>query len=234
MKTNAMEIINTIRNNERFSKIVRVHEVLSAKYGNITIAGGSLVDCYFDKDFYDVDCFITVDELKDEFKKEYDMNKPLVDVLRDEVDGEAIDIIVLSYSVSEHINRFDQNFKKIYYDGKLHINKKAVNDLVNNEISLGSFNGPVVYFRCIKSSMKYNMPINETDLMLMQNYLDSLDNIRVAKKYNDYVKYYHRNKYYNEEIVKHVKRATKSYWNLNRHFISISSLKKRLVELNLI
>ena len=234
MKTNAMEIMNTIRTNERFSKIVRVHEVLSAKYGNITIAGGSLVDCFFDRNFYDIDCFITVDELKDEFKKEYDMNKPLVDVLRDEVDGEAIDIIVLSYSVSEHINRFDQNFKKIYYDGKLHINKKAVNDLVNNEISLGSFNGAVVYFRCIKSSMKYNMPINKTDLMLMQNFLDSLDNIRVAKKYNDYVKYYHRNESYNEEIVKHVKRAAKSYWNLNRHFISISSLKKRLAELNLI
>jgi hypothetical protein len=226
--------MNQIRTNERFAKVQRAHKVLSAKYGDVVIAGGCLVDCYFNKDFYDIDCFITVDGLKDEFKKEYTAKGHLKDVLRDEVDGEAIDIIVLSYSVSEHINRFDQNFKKIYYNGKLHINKKAAEDLTNNEISLGSFNGPVVYFRCIKSSMKYNMPINETDLMLMQNYLDSLDNIRVAKKYNDYVKYYHRNKSYNEEIVKHMKKAAKSYWNLNRHFISISSLKKRLVELNLI
>ena len=41
-----------IRDNERFDKIIRLHEVLSNKYGNIVIAGGSLADCYFDKDFY--------------------------------------------------------------------------------------------------------------------------------------------------------------------------------------
>ena len=46
-------IINKIRTNERFAKVQRAHEVLSAKYGEVIIAGGCLVDCYFDKDFYD-------------------------------------------------------------------------------------------------------------------------------------------------------------------------------------
>ena len=230
----AYEIMNTIKSNKRFAKIQHVQSVLSEKYGKVVVAGGSLVDCFFNKSFYDIDLFITADELKDEFKKEYDPNRPLADVLRDEVDGEAIDIIVLNISISKHIQKFDQNFKKIYYDGTLHICKQAVSDLVNNEITLGSFNGPVVFFRCIKSSMKYNMPINPVDKMLMQNYLDSLKHIRVAKKYDNYVKYYHRQDHYDEEIVKRMRRAIKSYWNINKHFISINSVKNKLAELNLI
>ena len=230
----AYEIMNVIKSNKRFAKIQHVQSVLSAKYGKVVVAGGSLCDCFFDKDFYDIDLFITADELKEEFKKEYDPNKPLADVLRDEIDGEAIDIIVLNISIAKHVQKFDQNFKKIYYDGTLHICKQAVSDLINNEITLGSFNGPVVFFRCIKSSMKYNMSINPIDKMLMQNYLDSMDHIKVAKKYDEYVKYYHRQHHYDETIVKHMKIAAKSYWNINRHFVSIRSIKKRLAELNLI
>ena len=94
MKT-TMEILKQIRTNERFAKVQRAHEVLSAKYGDVVIAGGCLVDCYFNKSFYDIDCFITVDGLKPEFRQaEYTSKGHLKDVIRDEVDGEAIDNLV--------------------------------------------------------------------------------------------------------------------------------------------
>ena len=51
----AKEIMRKIRNNERFAKIIETVKVMSDKYGPITAAGGSLVDCYFNKDFYDID-----------------------------------------------------------------------------------------------------------------------------------------------------------------------------------
>ena len=177
-----MEILKQIRTNERFAKVQRAHEVLSAKYGDVVIAGGCLVDCYFNKAFYDIDCFITVDGLKPEFRQaEYTSKGHLKDVIRDEVDGEAIDIVVVDYSIKEHVNRFDQNFKKIYYDGKLHIRKDAVEDLNNNEITVGVMNGTTVYFRCIKSALKYGMSINEEDMYLMHNFLMSQKEIKDRK-----------------------------------------------------
>ena len=62
----AKDIMKKIRGNERFSKIVETVKVMSDKYGTITAAGGSLVDCYFNKDFYDIDLFISIEDLKDE------------------------------------------------------------------------------------------------------------------------------------------------------------------------
>ena len=52
-------IINKIMSNKRFEEVISVRERLSEKYGEITVAGGCLVDCYFDKDFYDIDMFIS-------------------------------------------------------------------------------------------------------------------------------------------------------------------------------
>ena len=110
-------IISKILGNKRFEKIERTVKVLSKKYGPITASGGSLVDCYFDMEFYDIDLFISVKDLKDEYKKQYTSKTHILDVLRDKFEGEEIDIIVVDYSVKEHISRFDQNFKKIWYDG---------------------------------------------------------------------------------------------------------------------
>ena len=162
----AKEIMRKIRNNERFAKIIETVKVMSDKYGPITAAGGSLVDCYFNKDFYDIDLFISVEDLKDEYKKEdYKQRSHILDVLRDELNGEALDIIVVDYSVHEHISRFDQNFKKIFYsNNRIGIFKEAIEDINKGQISLGSLNGPTVYFRCIKSSEKYGLKINEDDL----------------------------------------------------------------------
>ena len=227
-------IINKIRTNERFAKVQRAHEVLSAKYGEVIIAGGCLVDCYFDKPFYDIDCFITVDGLKDEFKKEYTSKGHLKDVLRDEVDGEAIDIVVVDYSIKEHINRFDQNFKKIYYDGKLHIRKSAVEDYNNNEISVGVLNGTTIYFRCIKSALKYGMSINKEDMELMHNFLMSQKEIKLPKKYDGFEVYFEPAGEVNDELARRVAKASRRYWRPQyEHCITFTQLKKRFKELNL-
>ena len=223
------QILNQIKANERFDKIVKIHKVLSAKYGNVVIAGGSLVDCYFDKDFYDVDVFISVDDLNEQYRKEYTSKNHILDVLRDTVDNEAIDIIVVDYSVEEHIMRFDQDFKKIWYDGKLHIAKSAVDDIKDNIISLGSFNGPVVYFRCIKSSMKYNMKINEDDLFLMINYISTIKNLKVANKYKDYLKYFTKSEFIDVTLAKKMRKYSKLYWDTNVETLqSFRSFKKTL------
>lgn len=229
MKTSTT-IMNQIRTNERFAKVQRAHEVLSAKYGDVVIAGGCLVDCYFDKPFYDIDCFITVDGLKPEFKKEYTAKGHLKDVLRDEVDGEAIDIVVVDYSIAEHINRFDQNFKKIYYDGKLHIRKSAVNDLNNNTITVGVFNGTAIYFRCIKSALKYNMSLDAEDLFLMYNFLCSQpENFRLPKKYEEYRHYFEAAPVMDEYLARKVAKISRQYWRPQyKHCITFSQLKQSL------
>lgn len=229
MKTSTT-IMNQIRTNERFTKVKRAHEVLSTKYGDVVIAGGCLVDCYFDKDFYDIDCFITVDGLKDEFKKEYTAKGHLKDVLRDEVDGEAIDIVVVDYSIAEHINRFDQNFKKIYYDGKLHIRKSAVEDLNNNTITVGTFNGTAIYFRCIKSALKYNMSLDAEDLFLMYNFLCSQpENFKLPKKYEEYRHYFESAPVMEDYLARKVAKISRQYWRPQyKHCITFSQLKQSL------
>ena len=227
---NSTTIMNQIRRNERFAKVQRAHEILSAKYGDVVVAGGCLVDCFFDKDFYDIDCFITVDGLKDEFKKEYTAKGHLKDVLRDEIDGEAIDIVVVDYSIAEHVNRFDQNFKKIYYDGKLHIRKSAVRDLNNNEITVGTFNGTAIFFRCIKSALKYNMKINEEDLFLMYNFLCSQpENFKLPKKYEEYRHYFESAPVFSQYLASKVAKISRQYWRPQyKHCTTFSVLKKQL------
>ena len=233
MKT-TIEILKQIRNNKRFAKVQRAHKVLSEKYGNVIVAGGCLVDCYFDKDFYDIDCFITVDDLKDEFKKEYTNKGHLKDVLRDEIDGEAIDIVVVDYSITEHVNRFDQNFKKIYYDGKLHIRKSAVDDINNNEITVGVMNGTTIFFRCIKSALKYGMSINKEDMELMHNFLSSQKEIRLPKKYEGFEVYFEKSNNVNDILARKVAKASRRYWRPQyEHCITFTQLKKRFKELNL-
>ena len=64
----AKEIMRKIRSNKRFDKIKKVVEAMSNKYGCIVAAGGSLVDCYYDKEFYDIDLFIDINNLKDKYK----------------------------------------------------------------------------------------------------------------------------------------------------------------------
>ena len=231
----AKEIMRKIRNNERFTKIIETVKVMSDKYGPITAAGGSLVDCYFNKDFYDIDLFISVEDLKDEYKKEdYKQRSHILDVLRDELNGEALDIIVVDYSVHEHISRFDQNFKKIFYsNNRIGIFKEAIEDINKGQISLGSLNGPTVYFRCIKSSEKYGLKINEDDLYIMHNMLSDTwrkrGHINLAKKYWDYKDRFVPAKCVDIKLARWTKEYANTYWDYKRDKIKSFAEFKELV-----
>ena len=218
------DILNTIKSNERFSKIIRLHKILSNKFGPVVIGGGSLVDCFYDRDFYDVDIFISVNDLKEKYRKNYTSKNHLLDVIKIKIDGEAIDIIVVDYSVEEHISRFDQNFKRIWYNGKLYIAPEAVRDIRNNEITLGSFNGPVVFFRCLKSSMKYNMTINKDDLYIMHNYLSYLKDFNLAKKYEEYRHLFVKAETIDSKLAVATRDYSKMYWDLD--VIKLPSFKE--------
>lgn len=231
----AKEIMRKIRNNERFAKIIETVKVMSDKYGPITAAGGSLVDCYFNKDFYDIDLFISVEDLKDEYKKEdYKQRSHILDVLRDELNGEVLDIIVVDYSVHEHISRFDQNFKKIFYsNSRIGIFKEAIEDINKGQISLGSLNGPTVYFRCIKSSEKYGLKINEDDLYIMHNMLSDTwrkrGHINLAKKYWDYKDRFVPAKCVDIKLARWTKEYANTYWDYKRDKIKSFAEFKELV-----
>ena len=222
-------IISKILGNKRFEKIERTVKVLSKKYGPITASGGSLVDCYFDMEFYDIDLFISVKDLKDEYKKQYTSKTHILDVLRDKFEGEEIDIIVVDYSVKEHISRFDQNFKKIWYDGQLHIDKKAIKDIENNSISLGTVNGPVVYFRIIKSAKKYGMELNDDDIYLLQNYLSCLRKINVSEKYKNMLDDFNKMNNPNYTLGHIVGDFTEYYWKKNMKKIPTWTILKTVL-----
>lgn len=165
--------VRAIENNFRFKKVKNVVEVLSNKYGPVVAAGGSLVDCIYGLDFYDIDLFICVNDLKQEYRKQYKSKSHIMDVIRDLVDGEMIDIIVTDYPVSEHIARFDQNFKRISYDltNGVVIADEAVRDLQEGKISLNTMNGSVVYYRILKSSKKYGLMLDDLDTWLLRNFI---------------------------------------------------------------
>ena len=180
-------IISTIKNNERFTKIQHIVKAMSNKYGKVIAAGGSLVDCWFDKDFYDVDLFISVRDLNPQYRKRYTSRTHILDVLRDNVDGEEIDIIVVDYSVRQHVKRFDQSFKMIWTDGEeIYIDKKAVDDLTHNKITVNMVNGEVVYFRLLKSAEKYNMTLDDVDLYMLKTFMSTKGRIRIPIKYEAY------------------------------------------------
>lgn len=227
------EIISKIRNNKRFEKIEKVVKAMSEKYGRVVAAGGSLADCYFDMDFYDIDLFIDVNDLKPEYCKD-NKDSYIANVLRDTFEGEAIDIVVINNTVKGHVSRFDQNFKKIFYDGKrIGIYKEAIKDIKNNEITLGSLNGATVFFRCIKSSEKYNMHINKDDMYIMHNYLSYMyrtrGKINLAEKYRDYKDRFHplKEDEIDIKLAKKTKKYTRLYWNTEiKHLMSFDSFKR--------
>lgn len=226
-------ILNKIMNNKRYAEVVSVRERLSEKYGEITVAGGCLVDCYFDKDFYDIDMFISYKDLKDEWKKEVDRNQRqkshILHVLRDEIDGQAIDIIVVDYSVAKHIRRFDQAFKQIWLDSKgLHMKKQAVIDIESNRISINTVNGPVVYFRVLKSARKYQMKVDEEDFFLLENFMSTLTHVRLSEKYAQMKREFMPYKNPNMPLGRLVYSYSRLYWDTSKLFLPSWRMLRRV------
>lgn len=209
-------IIESIQSNVRFQKIKNVVEVMSEKYGKVVAAGGSLIDCLYGLSFYDIDLFISVRDLKEEYRKEYTSTNHIKDVLRDEFEGEEIDIIVVDYSVKTHVSRFDQNFKRISYsleDGVV-VADEAVEDLMNNRISLNTMNGSVVFFRIHKSSMKYGLQLDKLDLYLLQNYM-TVFGVRLSKKYESLEYLYEPLDEFDYTLAVLVDNFAETYWSMS-------------------
>lgn len=214
MKKSIMQII---KSNEKYSKVTEIYDILAEKYGHkIVVGGGCLVDCFYDKEFYDVDSFICVNDLKDEWKEKLNPrgNSHIVDVLRDEINGYDIDIVVVDYSVAKHIRRFDQCFKQIWFDHKgLHMTKQAAKDIVENKITINMVNGPVVYFRVIKSARKYHMTLDDTDMWLLENFMSCLDTLRLSEKYAKMRREFLPYKNPDDTLGYVTYKYTQNYWN---------------------
>ena len=209
-------IMNTIKANERFANIPKLYKTLSDKYGKLRIAGGALIDCYFNKDFYDVDCFINIKDLKPEWKQKLHTRKDthILDVLRDNIDGFDIDIVVIDYSVAKHIRRFDQRFKQAWFDDKgLHMSNGAAKDIADNKVRIGVLNGPAIYFRVIRSARKYGMHLDDTDLFLMENFMSCLDRLNLPKKYQHMQREFLPYKNPDELLGRIIYKYSQNYWN---------------------
>lgn len=207
-------IVEGITSNVRFQKIKNVVEVMSKKYGKVVAAGGSMIDCLYGLSFYDIDLFIYTSDLKEEYRKQYTNKGHIKDVLRDEFEGEMLDIIVVDYPVAVHVSRFDQNFKRISYsleDGVV-VADEAVNDLMNNKISLNTVNGPVVFFRLYKSSMKYGLEIDKLDIYLLRNYI-TVFGLRLPVKYESLEYLYEPIEDFDYSLALLVDKFSETYWS---------------------
>lgn len=234
---NKTTILNQIQSNERYAEVQAVYEILRNKYGEITIGGGCLVDCFYNKNFYDIDCFISYKDLKDEWKQQIDLNNRqqnnhLVEVLRDNVNGYDIDIVVVDYSVNKHIRRFDQCFKQIWLNKRgLHIKKQAVKDISNNRITVGVLNGPAIYFRVMRSARKYKMTVDDRDLFLMENFMSTLSYFILPKKYQEMKREFMPYKNPNAPLGKLIYSYSKKYWDLKCMYIPSWTTMRRITAL---
>lgn len=192
MNNTIAEMRNLISCNNSFGIIQGAYEYLTEKYGKVVIAGGSMTDLIYGKDFYDIDVFIEYKDLKPACQKEVvgRTDKKIVAVFRDTYEGIDVDVVVLGISMADHVNNFDMNLKRISYDGSLHIHKAAAKDYKNKSISVNNLNTDNEWFRLYKASNKYGLAIDEVDEFIIVNYLSYLSEIEVSDKYKEYLQYF--------------------------------------------
>ena len=111
----------------------------------------------------------------------------------------------------------------------MHIDKKAIKDIENNSISLGTVNGPVVYFRIIKSAKKYGMELKDDDIYLLQNYLSCLRKINVSEKYNNMLDDFNKMDNPNYTLGHIVGDFTEYYWKKNMKKIPTWTILKTVL-----
>lgn len=225
-------ILNKIMASERFAQVQSVYSILVSKYGNVTVGGGCLVDSYYGENFYDIDCFISYKDLKDEWKQQIELNNKnhIVHVFRDEINGFDIDIVVVDYSVAKHIRRFDQCFKQIWLDRKgLHMTKQAAKDITENKITVGVLNGPAIYFRVLRSARKYNMTVDPFDMWLMENFMSCLKYLNLPSKYRSMQWEFMPHKNPDELLGRIVFKYSRIYWDLSKVYAPSWTMLKRFI-----
>jgi hypothetical protein len=147
------------------------------------------------------------------------------------VDGFDIDIVVIDYSVSKHVRRFDQCFKQIWLDQKgLHMTKQAARDIDASKITVGVLNGPAIYFRVLRSARKYNMVVDDVDFFLMENYMSCLDKFILPKKYQQMKREFMPYKTPDELLGNIVYKYSKLYWNVSVMYAPSWTMLKRFIK----
>lgn len=190
MKNTVNKMKELIYSNNGFETIKEAYNYLSDKYGKVVVAGGSMTDLLYKKDFYDIDVFIKYSDLKSEWQDQISasrLNKKLVEVFRDSYLGIDIDIVVIGIDIKNYINRFDMNIKRIWYDGNLHIAKQAAKDFYTNSVSLNNYENENAWFRLYRTALKYDISISKADEFIVANHLSALKTIKVSQKYEQYL-----------------------------------------------
>lgn len=153
------------------------------------IAGGSLVDWHFGKECADIDVFVSAfatayerEALEELIKKHgfvvaglgqehrFTMvqdsygrmrrNSDVSQVFKGTIHGIDVDIVVvLEENIVDHINKFDLNLKRAYYDGTTHYTEACLADIENNTVSCNCYE-PQGYIRALASAQKYGMQID--------------------------------------------------------------------------
>lgn len=190
MKNTIIKMRELIYSNDSFGTVEETYNYLSNKYGKVVVAGGSMTDLLYGKDFYDIDVFIEYSNLKPEWQEQIStkrLNRKLVEVFRDSYLGIAVDIVVIGININNYINRFDMNLKRIWYDGKLHIARQAAKDYHMKQVSLNNYENENAWFRLYRTAVKYDIAISKADEFIVANHLSVLKRIRVSQKYKQYL-----------------------------------------------
>lgn len=188
-------IERTIKTNERYNDVLRAYQYVTEKYGvNTVIAGGAIIDCFYNKEFFDIDCFIYIKDLNPQYKRSIVKDR-IIDVIRDNFDGFDLDIVVLGIPVLQHIEHFDICQKMCWLDNEgLHVHEKAAKDIMSNVVSLNAMTNDFHLFRLERAAEKYNMTVDPFDSYILNNFLSyAIENghkLYISKKYDKYMEDY--------------------------------------------
>lgn len=223
----ALDLMNGFYNNKNTELIVKAYEELKERYGNIYIAGGSIVDCLYNKEFYDIDCFIYYKDMKADYNKANlnDIKSGIVDVVADTFNGISVDVVVVSTEVEKYIkNRFDMNLKKCYYNSSFVFSKSSLDDIRTNTLHSANINNISTFFRYVKTINKYKLNPCYEDCYLLYNYLNYKHYLNqpmhTSEKYKKYLdKFIKSSVSERDTLVASITMAVANYNMFNKHSV---------------
>lgn len=120
-------------------------EILADLPDGAVIAGGAVRDYLLGVDPKDIDVFIHANEfvhpagfegLGDEKSAEYDAMNEISIVVRGNIAGFQVDLVGVTFSPDEMVERFDFGIARCWYDGEIHDTPEAAADRANKTVTL--------------------------------------------------------------------------------------------------
>lgn len=259
-KTKEINIMTNLFNAER--AITAVHSEVLGFDG--IIAGGIVADRYFNVDSKDIDVFVSYTNANEaiEYADTHGFTKVgtdlgdivldidsygrsrnntrtnIVAVYKGFILGYPTDIVIAEEDdVRVHIDSFDLNIKRAYYDGRYHYTEAFMNDVTTGIITPNVYES-TGYIRAKLAADKYGMEISPM-FELSRNYVSYLkehDHFdKISKKYHEYVASTDIGSY-KEHIVqaadlfKRVAYETRTEDKRMKKFATLSRLMKKRVQ----